>query len=103
MDVYGGAMGVMGAMGGMGGMGGMGMPSMNGMGQMNNRRPQAYQPPDQKRGICRDYHSTFFTMISGLSFTFWRYYLQTTDIAPVVLCANIVMEKMPSSQANFTR
>ena len=36
-------------------MGGMGM---NGhMSQMNSRRPQGYQPPDQKRGLCRDYHS----------------------------------------------
>ncbi|KAF8640345.1 hypothetical protein AX17_000017 [Amanita inopinata Kibby_2008] len=32
---------------------------MNGgsMGHMNGRRPQSYQPPDQKRGICRDYHN----------------------------------------------
>ncbi|KAK0473194.1 hypothetical protein IW261DRAFT_1585815 [Armillaria novae-zelandiae] len=29
----------------------------HGMGQMNGRRPQAYQPPDMKRGICRDYHN----------------------------------------------
>ncbi|KAF7339863.1 hypothetical protein MVEN_01903100 [Mycena venus] len=29
---------------------------MNG-GQMNGRRPQPYLPPDQKRGICRDYHN----------------------------------------------
>ncbi|KAF9480435.1 hypothetical protein BDN70DRAFT_832781 [Pholiota conissans] len=36
------------------GINGMGM---NGMGIMNNRRPQGYQPPDQKRGICRDYHN----------------------------------------------
>jgi RNA-binding protein 26 len=39
----------------------MGMNGMNGMvgmgGMMNGRRPQGYQPPDQKRGICRDYHS----------------------------------------------
>lgn len=34
-----------------------GIMGMNGMGQMNGRRPQTYQPPDQKRGICRDYHS----------------------------------------------
>ncbi|KAJ7835298.1 hypothetical protein B0H13DRAFT_215950 [Mycena leptocephala] len=26
-------------------------------GQMNGRRPQPYLPPDQKRGICRDYHN----------------------------------------------
>ncbi|KDR84750.1 hypothetical protein GALMADRAFT_131542 [Galerina marginata CBS 339.88] len=60
-----------GSMGGMGGMGmgmsmgmggfpgqmvGMGMNGM-GMGSMNGRRPQGYQPPDQKRGICRDYHN----------------------------------------------
>lgn len=36
--------------GGMGGMNG-------GMAQMNGRPTQAYRPPDQKRGICRDYHS----------------------------------------------
>ncbi|KAG6891430.1 hypothetical protein C0992_007209 [Termitomyces sp. T32_za158] len=44
---------------GMGGgmvMGGMMVP---GMGQMNGRRSQVYQPPDQKRGICRDYHSMY--------------------------------------------
>ncbi|KAF8898346.1 hypothetical protein BD779DRAFT_1483445 [Infundibulicybe gibba] len=47
-------MNMMGAMGlGLGGMSGM-----NGvMGQMNSRRQQAYQPPGQKRGICRDYHN----------------------------------------------
>ena len=39
---------------------------MNGMGQMNGRRPQTYQPPDQKRGICRDYHSKI------LSTFIWR-------------------------------
>ncbi|CAA7264692.1 unnamed protein product [Cyclocybe aegerita] len=50
--------------GGMGmnmGVGGFGMPmnamGMNGMAPMNGRRPQGYQPPDQKRGICRDYHN----------------------------------------------
>lgn len=37
-----------------------GIMGMNGMGQMNGRRPQTYQPPDQKRGICRDYHSKAF-------------------------------------------
>ncbi|RDB28519.1 hypothetical protein Hypma_015287 [Hypsizygus marmoreus] len=38
--------------------GGMMMSGMNGsMGPMNGRRPQVYQPPDQKRGICRDYHN----------------------------------------------
>ena len=31
---------------------------MNGTNQnVNNRRPQNYQPPDQRKGICRDYHS----------------------------------------------
>ncbi|KAJ7139873.1 hypothetical protein C8R44DRAFT_604861 [Mycena epipterygia] len=36
--------------------GGMGMNG-NAGGQMNGRRPQPYLPPDQKRGICRDYHN----------------------------------------------
>lgn len=36
------------------------------MGQMNGRRPQAYQPPDMKRGICRDYHSMFRPQFLGL-------------------------------------
>lgn len=26
---------------------------------MNGRQQQGYQPPDHKRGICRDYHSMF--------------------------------------------
>ncbi|KAJ7293330.1 hypothetical protein C8J57DRAFT_1268752 [Mycena rebaudengoi] len=30
---------------------------LNGGGQMNGRRPMPYLPPDQKRGICRDYHN----------------------------------------------
>ncbi|KAJ7630692.1 hypothetical protein FB45DRAFT_543378 [Roridomyces roridus] len=30
---------------------------MNGGGQMNGRRGLPYQPPEQKRGICRDYHN----------------------------------------------
>jgi len=34
---------------------------MNGMG-MNGRPPLGYQPPDQKRGICRDYHSSFLPL-----------------------------------------
>jgi RNA-binding protein 26 len=54
------------------GMGGGTMPGMGwvayGGGQVmhpfgmptNGRRQQGYQPPDHKRGICRDYHSTFF-------------------------------------------
>ena len=58
-------MGQRGGRGGMDGydggmhMGGMGMNGgMSGnMGPMNGRRPQGYQPPDQKRGLCRDYHS----------------------------------------------
>ena len=45
---------------------GVPMPGMqmNGMPMMNGRRPQGYQPPDQKRGLCRDYHreSLFFTL-----------------------------------------
>ncbi|KAF5355944.1 hypothetical protein D9756_004266 [Leucocoprinus leucothites] len=41
-----------------GGMDGFNMHMMAGMGHMNGgRRPQTYQPPDQKRGICRDYHN----------------------------------------------
>lgn len=35
-------------------MGGVGMGMA---GPMNGRRPNGYQPPDQKRGLCRDYHS----------------------------------------------
>ncbi|KAF9560207.1 hypothetical protein CPC08DRAFT_818389 [Agrocybe pediades] len=42
---------------GMGGYPMMGGMPMNGMGMMNGRRPQGYQPPDQKRGVCRDYHN----------------------------------------------
>ncbi|TEB39295.1 hypothetical protein FA13DRAFT_1751719 [Coprinellus micaceus] len=38
---------------------GMGMP-VNGMPQMGSRHPQGYQPPGQKRGICRDYHNHGF-------------------------------------------
>ncbi|PPQ67018.1 hypothetical protein CVT24_011312 [Panaeolus cyanescens] len=41
-------------------MPGFGMPMFpgNGMPQMGGgRRQQGYQPPDQKRGICRDYHN----------------------------------------------
>jgi RNA-binding protein 26 len=45
----------------------MGMNGMNGMvgmgGMMNGRRPQGYQPPDQKRGICRDYHSQYLSLL----------------------------------------
>ena len=45
----------------------VGMPGMNGSMQMTGRRPQVYLPPDQKRGICRDYHSAFSLLLS-LSF-----------------------------------
>lgn len=46
-----------------GGMNGGGMGMGGGMsmdGQMNGRRNQSYQPPDPKRGLCRDYHSALF-------------------------------------------
>ncbi|XP_006454808.1 hypothetical protein AGABI2DRAFT_198413 [Agaricus bisporus var. bisporus H97] len=34
------------------------VPMMGGMGQMNGvRRPHSYYPPEQKRGICRDYYN----------------------------------------------
>ena len=43
--------------GGMAGMDmGMGANGAMGMG-MNGRNGQNYRPPDQRRGICRDYHS----------------------------------------------
>jgi len=42
----------------------MGMPSIGGSIQMTGRRPQVYLPPDQKRGICRDYHSAFSLYLS---------------------------------------
>lgn len=46
----------MGNMGNMVNMGGNGMT-----GPPNGRRPQSYLPPDQnKRGVCRDYHSKLF-------------------------------------------
>ncbi|KAF7982060.1 hypothetical protein HWV62_30346 [Athelia sp. TMB] len=38
-----------------GGMGGGGMGA-----HMNGRRPHAYQPPDMRRGLCRDYHNNGF-------------------------------------------
>ncbi|PPQ90430.1 hypothetical protein CVT25_014948 [Psilocybe cyanescens] len=50
-------MGIGGYPGQMVAMGMNGMNGMNGMGLMNGRRPQGYQPPDQKRGVCRDYHN----------------------------------------------
>ena len=52
-----------------------GIMGMNGMGQMNGRRPQTYQPPDQKRGICRDYHSKVpltFTLVTRVNVSFNR-------------------------------
>ena len=37
---------------------------MNGTNQnVNNRRPQNYQPPDQRKGICRDYYSALVLCI----------------------------------------
>lgn len=60
-----GSYGRQGQWGGRGGMNGgsrmgMGMGGpMDMNGQMNGRKFQAYQPPEQaKRGYCRDYHST---------------------------------------------
>ncbi|TFK41394.1 hypothetical protein BDQ12DRAFT_647376 [Crucibulum laeve] len=64
MNGYGGPMGGMQMGMGMGLMGGMN--GMNGMGPMNGRRPQAYQPPDQKRGICRDYHNNGYCARGGM-------------------------------------
>jgi RNA-binding protein 26 len=65
---WGGRGGMNGHGGGMN-MGGMGMNGgMNGnVGQMNGRRPQGYQPPDQKRGMCRDYHSKSQFHLSSLN------------------------------------
>lgn len=44
----------------------MGM-AMNGMGSMGGRRPQGYQPPGQRRGVCRDYHSASFVKLGRSS------------------------------------
>jgi RNA-binding protein 26 len=48
-------------------MGGMGMNgAMNGhMGGMNGPRPHSYQPPDLKRGLCRDYHRESLSRLSS--------------------------------------
>jgi RNA-binding protein 26 len=53
--------------GGWMGMHGYTGPQIGGMNPFhvppNGRQSQGYQPPDQKRGICRDYHSEFlFTL-----------------------------------------
>lgn len=73
--------------GGMGmGMGmapfGVPMPGMqmNGMAMMNGRRPQGYQPPDQKRGLCRDYHreSLFLCTLYAYSTLYYRKWVLRT-------------------------
>lgn len=61
MEVYGADVGIIGGTT-------MTMPNMNGPKSLNGRRQQVYQPPDQKRGICRDYHSMFM-LISFRTFT----------------------------------
>jgi RNA-binding protein 26 len=38
-----------------------GRPGANGHSRMNDRHPQTYQPPEQKRGTCRDYYSMRFS------------------------------------------
>lgn len=65
-----------------------GIMGMNGMGQMNGRRPQTYQPPDQKRGICRDYHSKI--LLTFILVTLVNVFMQIMAIALVVLCASTV-------------
>ncbi|KIJ68757.1 hypothetical protein HYDPIDRAFT_107002 [Hydnomerulius pinastri MD-312] len=40
-----------------GGANGMGQGMNGGMSNVNGRRIQTYQPPDQRKGICRDYHN----------------------------------------------
>lgn len=92
-----------GGRGGMNGHGGginMGVMGMNGgvngnMGQMNGRGPQGYQPPDQKRGLCRDYHSksqSHFSYANTNQFA----HKQATATVHGVNSANIVMAKKPS-------
>lgn len=34
---------------------------------MNGQRIQTYQPPDQRRGVCRDYHSTYLSVAQSRS------------------------------------
>lgn len=52
-------MGMGGGMGMMNGMNGVGMGEGAGM---NGRVPH-YRPPDQRKGICRDYHSALFFLL----------------------------------------
>ena len=61
MEAYGADVGIIGGTT-------MPMPNTNGLKSLNGRRQQVYQPPDQKRGICRDYHSMFM-LISFRTFT----------------------------------
>ena len=72
---------------------GGGSPEMYRNGGHTNGR---YQPPDQKRGICRDYHSEYLSMHKNRR----TYTKQIMGIVPAVLYANSAMEKTPSSQAN---
>jgi hypothetical protein len=59
-----------------------------GMGNMNGQRIQTYQPPDQRKGICRDYHSTLTCSpaLPALS----NKNTQIMDTAPEAHSANIV-------------
>ena len=66
-----------------------GAPEMYRNGTHTNGR---YQPPDQKRGICRDYHSEYMS-IENLVVAYTR---QIMDTVPAVLYANSAMERTPS-------
>lgn len=79
-----------------GGMDAYNMAMMGGMGPMNGgRRPQPYQPPDQKRGICRDYHSEFPRITMDCEKNKSLTPLQIMDTVLVGRCANIVMVTTP--------
>lgn len=75
-----------------GGMAGMGMGmGMNGGGMgMNGRGGQNYRPPEQRRGICRDYHSAYTTSLDFPHLT-----AGYASVRQRVLCTGRVLQVQP--------
>jgi len=90
--------------GGWMGMHGYAGPRMGGMNPFpvppNGRQSQGYQPPDQKRGICRDYHSSLlFDIVNYMQLT--SFIFKIVVIVHGVQCASTATEMMLSCQGSF--
>ncbi len=65
--------------------------------RMNGRGPPTPYPPDQRRGVCRDYYSEHFSLTMSTSYLF----VQIMDIVHVARFASTAMVRTHSCRVSF--